>query len=221
MPQLDLDHFFCVGARGHGESMCETAPASDGAGAVQRGGNASASARADDGDAPAESVLIPVRGGAGLGELLCAALRRDGSTKGGDAQAAGRAAGGLEEVTGHCRQQDPRGHRRPARPMPHLLQSSSRRAGCDRVESAGYHGAGDTTARRSPVAAAPGGWAGRREAPRLEAVAGDHGGPRTGLGLNAFRASRGSARRQPCTASTALTTVADAQPTPRTCSCPF
>ncbi|PAN38007.1 hypothetical protein PAHAL_7G139600 [Panicum hallii] len=74
MPQLDLDHIFCVGARGHGDS--------DSAGAAQRGGDASASARADDGDAPAESVLIPVRGGTGLAELLCTALRRDGSTKG-------------------------------------------------------------------------------------------------------------------------------------------
>ncbi|RLM64677.1 uncharacterized protein C2845_PM16G06960 [Panicum miliaceum] len=69
MPQLDLDHVFCVGARGHGDSMCETAHASD-------------CAAAPDGDAPAESVLIPVRGGTGLAELLCTALRRDGSTKG-------------------------------------------------------------------------------------------------------------------------------------------
>jgi len=66
MPQLDPDHVLCVGARNHGGS-----------------GGASASAFADDdGDAPAESVLIPVWGGAGLAELLCAVLRRDGSTKG-------------------------------------------------------------------------------------------------------------------------------------------
>ncbi|CAN6234932.1 unnamed protein product [Urochloa humidicola] len=81
MPQLDLDnqdHLACVGARGHGEYKCDKA----GAGAVQRGGDVSATARANDGDAPPESVLLRVPDGIGLAELLCAALRRAGSTKG-------------------------------------------------------------------------------------------------------------------------------------------
>ncbi|CAL5032259.1 unnamed protein product [Urochloa decumbens] len=79
MPQLDLDDqdLVCVGASGDGVSKCDMA-----AGAVQRGGDVSATAFADDGDAPAESFLLRVPDGIRLAELLCAALRRDGSTKG-------------------------------------------------------------------------------------------------------------------------------------------
>ncbi|CAN6248514.1 unnamed protein product [Urochloa humidicola] len=84
MPKLDLDdqdHLACdVGASGDGEYKCDTAAASDDAGAVDV--SATAARADDDGDAPAESVLIRVRSGIGLSELLCAALRRDGSTKG-------------------------------------------------------------------------------------------------------------------------------------------
>ncbi|CAN6270289.1 unnamed protein product [Urochloa humidicola] len=79
MPQLDLNDLVYVGATDHGEYKSDTAAASsDDAGA----GDVSATARADDGDAPAESVLIRVRSGIGLSELFCVALRRDGSTKG-------------------------------------------------------------------------------------------------------------------------------------------
>ncbi|KAJ1270886.1 hypothetical protein BS78_06G084900 [Paspalum vaginatum] len=77
MPQLDLDHLFCVGAR------CSVACEAD-AGAVHGG---DASARADDGHAPAESssAQLRARDGVGVGVLaglFGAALRRDGSTKG-------------------------------------------------------------------------------------------------------------------------------------------
>lgn len=89
MPQLDLDHLVRSGASGHGESGCEcetaaesASPGSDYAGAVERGGDVSARARGDDGDTPAESVLLLVRDGIRLAELFGAALRRDGSTKG-------------------------------------------------------------------------------------------------------------------------------------------
>ncbi|TKW04282.1 hypothetical protein SEVIR_7G098500v4 [Setaria viridis] len=82
MPQLGLDHLVFSGASGHGESRRETATASDDAGAVERGGDVSASARANGGDAPAESVLLRVRDAVHLAELLGAALRRDRSTKG-------------------------------------------------------------------------------------------------------------------------------------------
>ncbi|CAL5017126.1 unnamed protein product [Urochloa decumbens] len=86
MPQLDLDdqdRHACVGASGDGESKRDTAAAaSDDAGAVRPGGDVSATARADGDDAPPESVLLRVSDGIGLAELLCAALRRDGSTKG-------------------------------------------------------------------------------------------------------------------------------------------
>ncbi|NP_001339273.1 uncharacterized protein LOC103646497 [Zea mays] len=64
---------------------CETATVLPDAGAVQlcaRGGAGSASPRADDAGAPAESVLLRVPDGVGLGHLFGAALRRDASTKG-------------------------------------------------------------------------------------------------------------------------------------------
>ncbi|CAN6228016.1 unnamed protein product [Urochloa humidicola] len=84
MPNLDLDdqdHLACnVGASDDGEYKCDTAAASDDAGAVDV--SATAARADDDGDASAESVLIRVRSGIGLSELLCAALKRDGSTKG-------------------------------------------------------------------------------------------------------------------------------------------
>jgi hypothetical protein len=88
---INLDHLFCIGARGSGfaESMskvaCETAAALLDAGAVQicgHGGAGSGSPGADDAGAPAESVLLRVPDGVGLTHLFGAALRRDGSTKG-------------------------------------------------------------------------------------------------------------------------------------------
>ncbi|OEL38858.1 hypothetical protein BAE44_0000119 [Dichanthelium oligosanthes] len=82
MPQLDLDHLVRIGANGHGENNCGMATAPSLPASIDDGGNVSASARDDDGDAPAESVLLRARDGAGLAELFCAALRRDRSTKG-------------------------------------------------------------------------------------------------------------------------------------------
>ncbi|OEL38168.1 hypothetical protein BAE44_0000814 [Dichanthelium oligosanthes] len=82
MPQLDLDHLVRIGASGHRENNCGMAAAPSLPASVDDGGNVSASARDDDGDGPAESVLLRARDGAGLAELFCAALRRDRSTKG-------------------------------------------------------------------------------------------------------------------------------------------
>ncbi|XP_062224758.1 uncharacterized protein LOC133923485 [Phragmites australis] len=84
MPRLDLDHPFCVfGGAGESKSMVafETAAALPGPNGSVQCCTVSASARADDADAPAESVLLRVPDGVCLAELFGAVLQRDGSTK--------------------------------------------------------------------------------------------------------------------------------------------
>ncbi|XP_062185424.1 uncharacterized protein LOC133889013 [Phragmites australis] len=84
MPHLDLDHLFCVFGGGESKSKvaCETAATLSGSDAGGQCGTASASAGADDADAPAEPVLLQVPDGVGLADLFSAVLQRDGSTKG-------------------------------------------------------------------------------------------------------------------------------------------